>query len=134
MRPVLKLQENGKGNFDIRNLGAHIAGADATHEFDILIQSNDDALEILISKVKIADLFVRFDPAGDHYSRGVYFVTDFIGSSVTTLRLLEVKKHFMEFIKKANDLGQITSNKLIIFRCSETEQVAVMPIRSKKTA
>lgn len=134
MRPVLKLQENGKGNFDIRNLGAHIAGADGTHEFDILIQSNDDALEILISKVKISDLFVRFDPAGDHYSRGVYFVTDFIRSSVTKLRLFNVRKHFMEFIKKAKELEQITSNKPIIFRCSEAEQVAVMPVRSKETA
>lgn len=134
MRPVLKLLENGQGHFDIRNLGAHIAGPDGKQEFDLLIQAKDGSLIISISRVTLSDLFVRFDPTGRHYSEGIYFVTNFIKSSGSSAKLLEVRKHVLGFIKRANASDQVVTNKLVIFRCSETDQVAIMPVAAKKTA
>ncbi len=94
MSKVLTLIENGKGNFNIKDFGTHIAGADGNKSFDLVIKSSDRQVDVTISNVHIDDLFARFDVNGEHFKAGIYFSTDFI-------KVIKSKNHVcLEVTKK----------------------------------
>lgn len=122
---MLKLKENGKGNFDINNLGPDISGKNGDIPFDLLIQSNDLSINVLLRDVYIRDMFERLDPKKREYSAGRYHVTDYIKVTHGSSPTLMVRENLFQFIQNAVRDSSIISNgsSLILFMCKRSKKV-----------
>lgn len=134
MKKILKLKENGKGNFDINSLGPDIAGLSGEKLFDLVIQPDNLTYVLSLIDLSLDNMFDKLNTRGIDYSSGRYHVTDYITVEDSGIPSLMVRRKLFDVIRAK--IGHITfkSHKypFVQIVCKRSKQIQITFAQNRK--